>query len=463
MVEHNPTSWYNRDILDGDYFPVARSQSSWFSFLTLTEASSFAIDTFNPDYAFQIADTLTLASMADVPALNNGDVLVYNSSITAFDAVGYELRNLRDVSLPSSIPANNVLTYNTGSQKWISSSVSGALGFTPVNKAGDTGISGNLRYNSSVVTNMSGAPADTLTTKGYVDSAVSGISGSGGALSVHMADLNAHGASASTIPGRIAQRTGGTFNVAGQGLVLGGTTDWDGVTTPSKANTSSQGFHLLNAAWMSANSSVLATPNTYIQRNSNGRAQITTPGVSTEIANKYYVDLHGNDTSGNVHGATSSATANSIMRRDSSGRVMVAPPIAGDNSTRVPTTSWVRSLIGGSTGITGSGTNSNSMNNAGYIRVGDFAFVWSALTQVGDGSDKHMYGPDLPSGTKYIQAAWGAPYANQGAVLDWTVGIGQNTASFSGNKPHITYDAWRGENRGTSVISVRIFWIVKWA
>ncbi|MFA5626206.1 MAG: hypothetical protein WC965_01860 [Thiohalomonadaceae bacterium] len=296
MVEHNPTSWYNRDILDGDYFPVARSQSSWFSFLTLTEASSFAIDTFNPDYAFQIADTLTLASMADVPALNNGDVLVYNSSITAFDAVGYELRNLRDVSLPSSIPANNVLAYNAGSQRWISSSVSGALGFTPVNKAGDTGISGNLRYSSSVVTNMTGAPSDTLTTKGYVDSAVAGISGSGGALTAHMNDMGAHGATAANTADRIARRTPGFYKNAGEALLLAGTTAWDGVSMPDgmdpggnmAANT--QGYNLINVAWLYFASSAQNLPNRYVRRDSSGRARVASPSHPEDIANKGYVD-----------------------------------------------------------------------------------------------------------------------------------------------------------------------------
>lgn len=164
IVEHNNTSFYNRDILGAEYYPVSRSRSTGYALVSQAEATLLG-NAFNPDSAFQIVDTVMLSSLGDVPALDDGDVLVYNGTTTMFDAVEFTLANLRDVTVAGSVPNKNILMYSTGSNKWINSTVPNALGFTPVNKAGDTGIGGLLKYSPG----MSGFDNNSLITKSYVD------------------------------------------------------------------------------------------------------------------------------------------------------------------------------------------------------------------------------------------------------------------------------------------------------
>src|SRR5690606_104544 len=80
-----------------------------------------------------------------------------------------------------------------------------------------------------------------------------------------------------------------------------------------------------------------ATANRLIIRDSNGQASVADPTSTSHIATKGYVDntvsSHANTTSG-VHGATSSATANRIIIRDSAGRAKVAAPSASDDIAR---------------------------------------------------------------------------------------------------------------------------------
>jgi len=80
-----------------------------------------------------------------------------------------------------------------------------------------------------------------------------------------------------------------------------------------------------------------ATANRLIIRDNNGQASVADPTSSSHIATKGYVDStvnnHANATSG-VHGATSSATANRIIIRDSAGRAKVAAPSASDDIAR---------------------------------------------------------------------------------------------------------------------------------
>ena len=87
------------------------------------------------------------------------------------------------------------------------------------------------------------------------------------------------------------------------------------------------------------------TANRLIIRDSNGRASVADPTSSSHIATKGYVDgtvnSHANATS--VHGATSSATANRIIIRDSAGRAKVAAP---SSASDIATKGYVDSLVG---------------------------------------------------------------------------------------------------------------------
>ena len=83
-----------------------------------------------------------------------------------------------------------------------------------------------------------------------------------------------------------------------------------------------------------------ATANRLIIRDSNGRAKVAAPSASDDIARKAEVDAvssalntHTGATS-SVHGATSSATANRLIIRDSAGRAKVAAPSASDDIAR---------------------------------------------------------------------------------------------------------------------------------
>ena len=80
-----------------------------------------------------------------------------------------------------------------------------------------------------------------------------------------------------------------------------------------------------------------ATADSIVQRDAAGRAKFAAPLASDDAARKQEVDAvqtnltnHISATTG-VHGATSAATANTIIQRDSAGRAKVAAPAAADD------------------------------------------------------------------------------------------------------------------------------------
>jgi len=85
-----------------------------------------------------------------------------------------------------------------------------------------------------------------------------------------------------------------------------------------------------------------ATANRIIIRDSAGRAKVAAPSASDDIARKDTVDAHANATSG-IHGATSSATANRLIIRDSNGRASVAGPTS---ASHIATKGYVDGLVG---------------------------------------------------------------------------------------------------------------------
>src|SRR5690606_9402015 len=84
-----------------------------------------------------------------------------------------------------------------------------------------------------------------------------------------------------------------------------------------------------------------ATANRLVIRDSAGRAQFATPSAAADAATKGYADRHANATS--VHGATSSATANRLIIRDSNGRASVADPTS---ASHIATKGYVDGLVG---------------------------------------------------------------------------------------------------------------------
>jgi hypothetical protein len=83
-----------------------------------------------------------------------------------------------------------------------------------------------------------------------------------------------------------------------------------------------------------------ATPNTIVQRDAQGRIKAAAPSAASDVARKAEVDAvqtnlnnHVNATTG-VHGATSAATPNTIVQRDSAGRFKAAAPAASDDVAR---------------------------------------------------------------------------------------------------------------------------------
>ena len=92
-----------------------------------------------------------------------------------------------------------------------------------------------------------------------------------------------------------------------------------------------------------------ATANRIIIRDSAGRAKVAAPSASDDIARKAEVDAvssalntHMDATSG-IHGATSSATANRLIIRDSNGRASVADPTS---ASHIATKGYVDGLVG---------------------------------------------------------------------------------------------------------------------
>jgi len=80
---------------------------------------------------------------------------------------GWELDELHNVYI-NSVTNNQGLFYTSATQLWENKSISTALGYTPVNRAGDT-MTGNLILNADPVTGLGAA------TKDYVDNLANGI------------------------------------------------------------------------------------------------------------------------------------------------------------------------------------------------------------------------------------------------------------------------------------------------
>lgn len=289
MVEQNPTSWYNRDVLDADYYPVNRGIDTSIVYLTTTETGSAdftGIVTFDPNQAFKIVDTIGLKDLNDVMgtdgttafstmvANNNtsldNTILKYDYASQDFVAVAHVLNEINDVNTSGAIN-NYVLTYDSGTTSWKPKAVAGTgsiIGYTPLARTGGTapgdytlGSGQRLFYSTSMP--YSGTYGNnTLTTKQYADEGVAN----------HNSQSNVHNATSAATGGRIIIRdSNGRASVA----------------NPSSDST----YELATAHWVMVDrSSVTADAGKLIRRDSNGRAQIASPSAASDIANKAYVD-----------------------------------------------------------------------------------------------------------------------------------------------------------------------------
>jgi len=185
FVEQNDSSWYNQAASDGSFNPVNRSVSTYISYAVESELSDSSIEFFNPTNVFSISDLITLKGLGDVKNVNGGStfsgaddqtILKYNSSSNGgeFIATDHVLNTLNDVNISTGVAINQVLTFN--GVDWVAKTVSGAtgaLGFTPLNRSGDTlSGPGRLEYSSPMPYTNNFDSDNTLATKQYIDEAI---------------------------------------------------------------------------------------------------------------------------------------------------------------------------------------------------------------------------------------------------------------------------------------------------
>jgi len=251
FIEQNDSSWYNKSFSDGSFYPVSRAVKTYLSFTTDEEISGSdfsSVITFDPTTVFSISDLLTLKQIGDVESIDGDSVfdgfddqtiLKYDSALEKFISTKYDLSSINDVNV-SSATNNQVLTYNLTSGVWTAKNVggaNGALGYTPLNKAGDiiSGSGGNpsnrLEYSlpMSYQDGLNNEPDRTLVTKQYVDEAIPGV--------VDGDYISGFDIDASSLNGRIADdfltqpettddtlTINGNFEVTGDVTILGTTT-----------------------------------------------------------------------------------------------------------------------------------------------------------------------------------------------------------------------------------------------
>lgn len=111
VVDVNPGSWYNQEVISAEYSPVSRVTEGFY-FLINQEEEVHWPDAFDPSAAFEIIDTIGISDLNDVNNVSEGDVIVYNGS--SWDGRPFNLRNLFDVALPEIVTQHNVLAYVGG-------------------------------------------------------------------------------------------------------------------------------------------------------------------------------------------------------------------------------------------------------------------------------------------------------------------------------------------------------------
>lgn len=290
IIETNPSSWYNRDVLDAEYFPVNRTVEAYYSLIFSYEEGMFE-ESFNPDSPFKIVDTVGLEDLNDVSGISTGDVVYYDGS--SFVGRGFRLENLLDVQ--SGTPSNNsLLQYRTSPSpaQWRHRTLTQVL-------SGES-ISAAINYTTAVSNGLSSAAATTLVSKGYVD----GLMGTtGGDLQSHISATDVHGSrpNLSLINDDIL--TSPALNRIIRRDSLGRAQVFTSSATPSTST--AQKYDIVNVKWIGDWSTSLFYEiddesggglfgsNRLIRRDIQGRAQVNHPTSGSPlqtIATKGYVD-----------------------------------------------------------------------------------------------------------------------------------------------------------------------------
>lgn len=126
-----------------------------------------------------------------------------------------------------------------------------------------------------------------------------------------------------------------------------------------------------------------ATASKIIIRDASGRAQVANPSANNDIANKSYTDTGDNNvrsalnshtaaTTG-VHGATSAATANKLIIRDAAGRAQIASPSVDSDiaNKKFVEDKFVNTKITGTLTVEGNINDVNIRGTKGCISIGN--------------------------------------------------------------------------------------------
>lgn len=272
MVETNPSSWYNRDVLDAEYFPVNRVDEAYHTFLHELEAPLFG-DVFDPNLSFQIVDTIGLQDLNDVVTPGNNQVLIFNG--TTFVGINYTLAALLDTNF-TGVSELDLIQRSGGA--WINRNLSTVLSSAQ--------ISSQIEYTSGISAGLGSAPSTALVSKGYVDSLAGGTSGD---ITSHINATDVHGAT-----------SGFTFasNAGANRLIIRDNSGVAQVARSAAPLVPSNLFEtpptdIVNIHWIRNVANNEAVGNTLVRRDINGKFKSgATSGsdVSNTVTTKGYVD-----------------------------------------------------------------------------------------------------------------------------------------------------------------------------
>lgn len=377
VVETNPGSWYNRDVLSAEYFPVPRVDESFYSLITEDEAGNFS-DVFDPSFSFQIVDTIGLGDLNDLAPMNSGEVVFFNG--TSFEGRPYQLGDLLNVQ--SGASANDILQYNSTTQEWSRRSLTQIL--TQTATGGPATVSNQISYAPSV-TSFTG---QQLVTASYVQSLAGSV---GGDVSEHIqygisgpnANSSVHGSTSSATPFKIVQRNSdGRASVEESFFSISSSEDSTGI---------------INQRWAKNNSATTATANRLMLRDGSGRAGVieASQGIndadSLNIINHRWVR----------NNSTTSGTAWTLMSRDSAGRSSVEEPGAGVtmasvDSKLIVNQTWMKR----ESSVNADGNKLILRSNVGRARISN------PLTFYSNGSGSNPGTFNDPSNNEIANATW---------------------------------------------------------